>query len=65
MLNDLKQQPNIPEHKTAEHLSQSNKFDQRSHKDPKQKQRSFKRKATQKKSSSWKGIENNICGKSS
>ena len=31
VMTDLKQQPNIPEQNIVEHLSQSNKFNQRSH----------------------------------
>ena len=55
----LRQQPNTPEQNITEHLSQ-NKFNKRSHN-----YRSFKRRATQKKSASWKGKENNLCWKSS
>ena len=59
VMTDLRQQPNTPEQNITEHLSQ-NKFNKRSHN-----YRSFKRRATQKKSASWKGKENNLCWKSS
>ena len=62
VMTDLRQQPNTSEQKVKEHLSQE-KFNQRPHNYRKKK--SFKRGATQKKSGSWKGKENNVCGKSS
>ena len=48
VITDLRQQPNNPEQSIMEHLSQD-KFSQL------RKQRSFKRRVTQKKSASWKG----------
>ena len=49
----LRQQLNTPEQQVLSKISQL------------QKQRLFKRRATEEKSASWKGKEINICGKSS
>ena len=62
VMRGLKQQPNTPEESTAEYISLNNRFQSKI--SQLQKQRLFKRRSTQRKSASWNGKGNNVCGKS-